>query len=48
MHEREVAMRPHGVFRVRPGAECAVVNRLYVDAVDAVVHVAVLSEDLCG
>ncbi|KAI0842762.1 hypothetical protein F5Y06DRAFT_304463 [Hypoxylon sp. FL0890] len=45
IHNQEFPMGPNGMIRIRPGAGCAVMNRLYVDAT---VHVTVMPSDLYG
>ncbi|KAI0175494.1 hypothetical protein GGR52DRAFT_536907 [Hypoxylon sp. FL1284] len=43
-HDQEFWMGPNGMIRIKPGADCTVMNNLYVDAV---VHVAAVPGDLC-
>ncbi|KAI0104082.1 hypothetical protein F4776DRAFT_668843 [Hypoxylon sp. NC0597] len=45
MHNQDFLMGPNGMIRIRPGAGCVVMNRLYVDAM---VHVTIVPSDLYG
>lgn len=42
---QDFLMGPNGMIRIRPGVECTVTNRLYIDAT---VHVTTVPGDLCG
>ncbi len=39
--EPEFIIGPHGMFKVKPGASCAMTNRLYIDST---LHTIVLQE----
>ncbi|KAI0880349.1 uncharacterized protein GGS22DRAFT_175408 [Annulohypoxylon maeteangense] len=43
IHGQEFLIGPHGMVMIRPGADCTVTNKLYIDAV---VHVTIVPNDL--
>lgn len=43
MHGQEFSIGSNGMVMIRPGADCTVINKLYMDAV---VHVTIVPSDL--
>ncbi|KAI1205304.1 uncharacterized protein F4807DRAFT_471161 [Annulohypoxylon truncatum] len=44
IHGQEFLMGPNGMVMIKPGVDCTVMNKLYLDAV---VHVTIVPSDLC-